>query len=51
MCHLSLQLSNMFDPNSVSSSDQIMVKLISVNETLLKVGLEPKGQGRAKGRR
>ena len=26
MCHLSLQLSNMFDPNSMPSSDKTVVK-------------------------
>ena len=48
MCHLSLKLSNKFDPNQIFSSDKIVVKHISVKETLLKLDLEPKGQDPSK---
>ena len=44
MCHMSMKLSIMFDPNQMYTSDNIVVKHISVKETLLKLDLEPKGQ-------
>ena len=44
MCHLSMKLSDKFDPNQMYTSDKIVVKHISVKETLLKLDLEPKGQ-------
>ena len=48
MCHLSIKLSDMFDPNPIHTSDKIVVKHISVKETLLKLDLKPKGQGHNK---
>ena len=48
MCHLSMKLSDNFDPNQMYTSDKIVVKHISVKETLLKLYLEPKGQGHSK---
>ena len=48
MCHLSMKLSDMFDPNQMCTSDKIVVKHISVKETLLKLDLAPKGQGHSK---
>ena len=48
MCHLSMKLSDNFDPNQMYTSDKIVVKHISVKETLLKLDLEPKGQGHSK---
>ena len=48
MCHLSMKLSDKFDPNQMYTSDKIVVKHISVKETLLKLDLEPKGQGHSK---
>ena len=48
MCHLCLKLSNKFDPNQMYTSDIIVVKHISVKETLVKLDLEPKGQGHSK---
>ena len=48
MCHLSMQLSYKFDPNLMYISDKIVVKHVSVSETLLKLDLEPKGQGQSK---
>ena len=45
MCHLSMKLSDKFDSNQMCASDKIVVKYISVKETLLKLDLEPKGQG------
>ena len=49
MCHLSMKLSDKFDPNQMYTSDKIVVKHnISVKETLLKLDLEPKGQGLSK---
>ena len=48
MCHLSMKLSDKFDPNQMYTSDKIVVKQISVNETLLKLDLEPKTQGHSK---
>ena len=47
MCHLSMKLSNRFDPNQMYS-DKIVVKHISVKETLLQLDLKPKGQGYSK---
>ena len=44
MCHLFIKLSDKFDPNQMYTSDKIVVKQISVKETLLKLDLEPKGQ-------
>ena len=35
MCHLCMKLSNKFDPNQMYTSDKIVVKHISVKETLL----------------
>ena len=43
MCHLSMKLSDKFDPNQMYTSNKIVVKHISVKEKLLKLGLEPKG--------
>ena len=37
MCHLSMKLSDKFDPNQMYTSDKIVVKHISVKETLLKL--------------
>ena len=34
MCHLCMKLSNKFDPNQMYTSDKIVVKHISVKETL-----------------
>ena len=48
MCHLCMKLSNKFDPNQMYAPDKILVKHISVKETLLKLELEPKGQGHSK---
>ena len=48
MCHLSMKLSDMFHPNPMSDFDKIVVKHISVKETLLKPDPEPKGQGHSK---
>ena len=48
MCHLCMKLSNKFDPNQMCTSDKMVVKYISVKETLLKLDLEPKGQGYSK---
>ena len=48
MCHQSMKLSHMFHPSPMYSSDKMMVKHISVKETLLKLDLEPKGQGHSK---
>ena len=45
MCHLSMKLSDKFDPNQIYTSDKIDVKHISVKKKLLKLDLEPKGQG------
>ena len=45
MCHLSMKLSDKFDPNQMYTSDKIVVKHISVKETLLQLDLEPKSQG------
>ena len=35
MCHLSMKLSDKFDPSQMYTSDKIVVKHISVKETLL----------------
>ena len=48
MCHLSMKLSDKFDLNQMYTSDKIVVKHISVKETLLQLDLEPKGQGYSK---
>ena len=48
MCHLCMKLSNKFDPNQMYTSKKILVKHISVKETLLKLDLELKGQGHSK---
>ena len=48
MCHLYVKLSDKFDPNQMYTSDKIVVKHISVKETLLRLDLEPKGQGNSK---
>ena len=37
MCHLSMKLSGKFDPNQMYTCDKIVVKYISVKETLLKL--------------
>ena len=39
MCHLSMKLSDKFDPNQMYASDKIVVKNISVKETLLNLDL------------
>ena len=44
MCHLSMKLSDKFDQNQMYTSDKIVVKHISVKETLLKLDLETKNQ-------
>ena len=45
-----MKLSDTFDPKQMYTSDKIvvLVKHISVKETLLKLDLEPKGQGHSK---
>ena len=48
MCHLSMKLSDKFDPNQMYTSDKIVVKHISMKETLLQLELESKGQGYSK---
>ena len=48
MCHLSMKLSDKFDPNQMYTSDKIVVKHISIKETFLQLDLEPKGQGYSK---
>ena len=48
MCHLSMKLSDKFDPNQMYTSHKIMAKHISVKETLLKLDFVPKGQGYSK---
>ena len=48
MCHLSMKLSYIFDPNAMYTSEKIVEKHISVKETLLKLALKPKGQGHSK---
>ena len=48
MCHFSMKLSDKFDPNQMFTSDEIVVKHISVKETLLKIDLESKGRGHSK---
>ena len=48
MCHLSMKLSDEFDPNQMYTFDKIVAKHISLKETLLKLDLEPKGQGHSK---
>ena len=48
MCHLCIKLSNKFDPNQMYTCDKIVVKNISVKETLLKLDLKIKGQGHCK---
>ena len=47
MCHLSMKLANRFDPNQMYTT-KILVKHMSVKETLLQLDLEPKGQGYSK---
>ena len=44
MCHLSMELSDMFDPKPMYTFDKTVVKCISLKETPLKLDLEPKGQ-------
>ena len=46
MCNLSMKLSDKFDPKQMYTSDKIVVKHISVKESLLK--LETKVQGHSK---
>ena len=48
MCHFSMKLSDKFDPNQMFTSDEIVIKHISVKETLLKIDLESKGRGHSK---
>ena len=48
MCHLSMKLSDKFNPKPMYTSAKIVVKHISVKETFLKLDLEPKGQGHCK---
>ena len=48
MCHLSMKLSDKFDPNQKYTSDRIVIKQIYVKETTLKLYLEPKCQGHSK---
>ena len=44
MYHQSMKHSHMFYPNTMYTLDKIVVKHISVKETLLKLDLESKGQ-------
>ena len=46
--HLSMRLSDKFDSNSMYTADKIVSQHISVKETILKLDLEPKGQGHGK---
>ena len=48
MCHLSMKLSDKFNPNQMYTSDKKVVKHISVKQTLLKLDLETKGPGHSK---
>ena len=48
MSHLCMKLSNKFNPNQMYTSKKILVKHISVKETLLKLDRESKGQGHSK---
>ena len=48
MCHVSVKLSDKSDPNQMYICDKIVVKHISVKETLFKLYLESKGQGYSK---
>ena len=48
MCHVSMKLCDKSDPNQMYTSDKIVVKHISLKETLLKLDLESKGQGYSK---
>ena len=48
MCHLYMKLSDKFDPYQMYTFDKIVVKDISMKETLLQLDLEPKGQGYSK---
>ena len=48
MCLLFMKLTDRIDPNQMYSSDKLVVKHISVKETLLRLDLEPKGQGQRK---
>ena len=43
-----MKLFDKIDPNQMCTSDKIVVKYIFVKETLLKLDLEPKGQGHSK---
>ena len=43
-----MKLSDIFDPNQINTSDKVVVKHICVKETLLKLDLEPKGQGQSR---
>ena len=43
-----MKLSDKSNPNQMYTSDKIVVKHISVKETLIKLDLEPKGQGYSK---
>ena len=45
---MSMKLPDKFDPNPMYTSDKIVVKHISVKETLSKLDLEPKGQGHSR---
>ena len=49
--HLSMKLSHMFDPYPLHTSDKIVVKHISVKETLSKLDHEPKCQGLSKNKK
>ena len=48
MCLVSMKLSDKFDPNQMYISEKIVVKHISVKETVLMLDLEPKSQGYSK---
>ena len=48
MCPMSMKLSDKFEPNSMYTSDKIVVKHISMKETLLKLDTEPNCQGHSK---
>ena len=43
-----MKLSDKFDPNQMYTSDKLVVRHISVKETLLKLDLEPNDQGHSK---
>ena len=50
MCHLFMKVSDKFDPNKMYTSNKIVVKHISVKETLLKLDVEPRVKVKANNR-